>query len=62
MVVPPEKMETKFTDYLICPSYMFNKTNYPTFTSGTGYLMPWWSVPCFYQVLKGGPSAQRHSA
>jgi hypothetical protein len=48
--VQPEKNGTKFTDYLICPPYFFNKTNYPTFTSGTGYIMPWWAVPCFYQV------------
>ncbi len=50
--VQPEKKDAKFTDYLICPPYFYDKTNYPTFTSGTGYIMPWWSVPCFYQVNK----------
>jgi len=48
--VPPENANDTFTDYLICPPYFYNKTEYPTFTSGTGYFMPWWSIPCFYQV------------
>ena len=42
-------MNETYTDYLISPSYMYNQTNYPTFTSGTGYVVPWWALPCLYQ-------------
>jgi len=38
-----------YSDYLIVPTYMFDKKVYPTFTSGTGYLVPWWALPCLYR-------------
>ena len=51
--VPPMRLVKKrenetYTDYMVCPSYFYNKTNYPDFPSGCGYLFPWWSVPCLY--------------
>ena len=48
LLIQKEKVNATYTDYLICPPYFYNKTSYPTFTSGTGYIMPWWSIPCFY--------------
>jgi len=28
---------------------MYNETSYPTFTSGSGYIIPWWAIHCIYQ-------------
>lgn len=49
LLIPPDQMKLKYTNYLICPDYMYNKKNYPSFTSGTAYVMPWWTVACLYQ-------------
>ena len=45
----PEETNEPFTDYLFVPKYMFNKLVYPVFTSGSGYLVPWWALPCLYR-------------
>ena len=42
-------MNKTYSDYLFVPKYMFNKLVYPVFTSGTGYLVPWWALPCLYR-------------
>jgi len=41
-------MGEKYSDYLHCPSYFYDKLIYPTFPSGVGYILPWWSVSCLY--------------
>ena len=48
MPILKEKQNAQYTDYIICAPYFFNATAYPTYPSGAGYLMPWWSVPCLY--------------
>ena len=42
-------MGEPYSDYLFVPKYMFNKQVYPAFTSGSGYLVPWWALPCIYR-------------
>ena len=37
----PIKMNEVFTDYLVCPSYMYDEYYYPPFTSGIGYIFSW---------------------
>ena len=44
-----ESVNQTYSDYLIVPPYIYNLDIYPTFTSGTGYIVPWWILPCLYQ-------------
>jgi hypothetical protein len=44
----PNRMSEKYSDYLRCPSYMYDKPMYPVFPSGVGYILPWWSIQCLY--------------
>ncbi len=35
--------------YLVCPDYFYNRDHYPSFLSGTGYIMPRWTLKCLYE-------------
>jgi hypothetical protein len=41
--------EGTFTNFYVVQTYIYNREDYPSYLSGSGYLIPWWSLACLYQ-------------